>query len=93
MELHELERKRMLKLLLYLLGGKKHASDIVKEVGGSRSTPVLRLKELVKAGLVKKTVSQEYPYHVYYELTPKGVRIARKLKEIDEILKEGERGG
>lgn len=76
-------------ILHELCEGKKRFGEIQSGlIGISPKTLSQRLKELEKAGIVKKTVYPVVPLHVEYKLTPKG----KSLREIiDKMVEWGSR--
>jgi DNA-binding HxlR family transcriptional regulator len=66
-------------LLHNLFDGKKRFGELQRSLEGiSPKTLALRLKELEKAGIIKRKVFTEIPLHVEYNLTDRG----RSLEEI-----------
>lgn len=76
-------------ILHELCEGTKRFGELQRVLSGiSPKTLSLRLKELERAGIVKKTVFAEIPLHVEYNLTPKG----KSLREIiDKMVEWGSR--
>jgi DNA-binding HxlR family transcriptional regulator len=59
-------------------------NTIVKEIGGSPKTITDRLKELCKAGILKRESYPEIPPHVEYSLTKKGKDLEPVMEKIME---------
>lgn len=84
-----LERTRAVRTLLCLLGGKERGLDeILRQIGGSKSTGMARISELMKLGLVEKKVSQKEKRKMFYHLTTKGKKIAEKLETLLESIEQ-----
>lgn len=52
---------------------------------GHYTTVSKRLKEMERLGIVKRNIIAEYPPRVNYSLTGKGLKIAKLLKELENI--------
>jgi DNA-binding HxlR family transcriptional regulator len=78
-----LERSRALRTLLCLLDtGDKGLDQLLREIGGSKSTGMSRLDELVQLGLVTKIASPTEKRKMLYRLTSKGREVAEQLKGV-----------
>lgn len=73
-----LEQRRSIRTLITLLSGsgERTVSDLLDDVGGSRSTGINRLDELRSAGLVEKQAGTN---RILYTLTTEGERAAQQL--------------
>ncbi|MEM2506005.1 MAG: hypothetical protein QXF61_03040 [Nitrososphaeria archaeon] len=81
--LNYLEKPRAIRTLLCLLSlENKGLDEILKEIGGSKSTGMARIYELMKLGLVVKKASQTERRKMLYCLEDKGVKIAKELQKI-----------
>jgi DNA-binding HxlR family transcriptional regulator len=78
--MYRLRRSRAPEILLSLLEGPKHVRELQAEVKGSALTVEMRLKELIREGLVREQESKEWPFRRVLELTPEGRRMAAILK-------------
>lgn len=84
-----LERKRAVRTLLCLLEGKERGLDeILRQIGGSKSTGMARISELMKLGLVEKRASQKEKRKMFYHLTTKGKKIAEELQTLLESIEQ-----
>jgi len=74
-----LERQRSIRTLLALLNApdERTVSDLLNDVGGSRSTGINRLNELRSAGLVQKRAGNN---RTLYTLTAEGEEVAEQLQ-------------
>ena len=87
-EIKHLEAAGVLQLLLFLLGRREtKVTDI--EFEGSNSTLYRALNTLAKLELIDE--ERVKPYTRYIHLTGDGEAIAKKLKDVQEIL-EAKRG-
>lgn len=75
-----MRRSKAPEILLSLLKGPKHVRELQAEVKGSSLTVEMRLKELIKEGLIQERESKEWPFRRVLELTPEGRRMAAILK-------------
>jgi DNA-binding HxlR family transcriptional regulator len=82
-----LERPRTVRTLILLLeaSDKTPVSELLEEVGGSRSTGINRLNELREAGLVVKRPGDN---RTLYELTDDGQTVARHLLDVVRDIQE-----
>lgn len=81
--LNYLEKPRSIRTLLCLLKSEnKGLDEILKEIGGSKSTGMSRISELMKLGLLIKKASQTERRKMLYCLEEKGVKIAKELQKI-----------
>ena len=77
-----LERSRSLRTLLCLLDAKNKGLDqLLIEIGGSKSTGMCRLNELVQLGLVTKMASLTEKRKMFYCLTEKGQNVANQIRQ------------
>jgi len=84
-----LEKSRAIRTLLCLYRSKsKGLDEILMEIGGSKSTGMARISELVKLGLVTKKASQTEKRKMLYCLELKGQKIAKDLQEILDQFEE-----
>jgi DNA-binding MarR family transcriptional regulator len=78
-----LERSRALRTLLCLLDAENKGLDqLLREIGGSKSTGMARLDELVQLGLVTKRASPTQKRKMFYCLTDKGREVAEPISDI-----------
>ena len=71
-------------LLHRLCNGKMRFGELQRALEGiSPKTLSQRLRQLEKAGIVKKTVFAEVPLHVEYALTPKGITLKEIFDKMD----------
>jgi DNA-binding MarR family transcriptional regulator len=86
-----LERPRAIKTLEVLLHSRdKGLDEILEEIGGSKSTGMKRIAELLELGLVEKQASPKESRKMLYNLTERGMKIAiecEKLKKMFEGTK------
>jgi DNA-binding MarR family transcriptional regulator len=82
-----LEKPRSVRTLLCLLSAEnKGLDELLREIGGSKSTGMARIDELVRLGLVLKKASQTEKRKMLYCLNEKGKRLAEQIqKTIDSI--------
>lgn len=84
-----LERSRAIRTLLCLLrAGNKGLDELLREIGGSKSTGMARINELVQLGLVIKEASQTQKRKMFYCLTEKGEKIAKQIQKIIESFEK-----
>lgn len=73
-------------VVLCLHGRPRHFNALRRDLDDlPASTLSTRVRELVEAGLVVRTVRGERPARVVYSLSPRGARVAVALHELDEI--------
>ncbi|MEM0358884.1 MAG: winged helix-turn-helix transcriptional regulator [Candidatus Hadarchaeales archaeon] len=90
--MYRLRRSKAPEILLSLLKGPKHVRELQAEVKGSALTIEMRLKELIREGLVREREMKEWPFRRILELTPEGRRVAAILKlEVSAVSKPGKR--
>ena len=78
-----LERPRGIKTLLTLLHSRdKGLDEILEEIGGSKSTGMKRIAELVELGIVEKRASQKESRKMLYNLTEKGMELAIECEKL-----------
>jgi Mn-dependent DtxR family transcriptional regulator len=84
MSIKELENRGVLQLLLFLYErGKTKVTDI--DVSASSSTIFSALSRLARLELIDE--ERQRPYTRYIQLTGDGRAIAKKIEEIDTVLK------
>ena len=84
-----LEKSRAIRTLLCLLKAENKGLDqILKEIGGSKSTGMARILELVKLGLVTKKASETEKRKMLYRLEKSGRKIAAELQKLMETFDE-----
>jgi len=82
--IEQLERRCILQILLFLYGRDETIySEIINNLPGSEPTKHKALRQLIKMQLLKE--ERKHPRR-YLALTPKGKKVAAKLKEIQKIL-------
>lgn len=82
-----LERPRAIKTFLTLLHSRdKGLDEILEEIGGSKSTGMKRIAELVELGLVEKRASQKEIRKMLYNLTEKGMELAVECEKLVKKL-------
>lgn len=82
-----MERKRAIKTLLCLLDeNDKGLDNLLVNIGGSKTTGMNRILELVEMGLVEKKTDPNESRKMFYRLTENGQRIAEKIGEILEMV-------
>lgn len=92
MDMGFLSRPRAIETLLVLLksGEDEGLENLLKKIGGSHSTAMQRIHELVKMGLVKKFVTPKIKRRVFYRLSSEGVKVAILIEQAVEMLKHYE---
>ncbi len=76
-------RKWSMPVLLAIQTGRKRFSDLKASLRGITSRALtLALKDLQTAGLIERTILDEYPPATRYDLTGKGRRIGHALEEL-----------
>jgi DNA-binding MarR family transcriptional regulator len=87
--LNYLEKPRSIRTLLCLLKSEnKGLDEILKQIGGSKSTGMSRISELLKLRLVTKKASQTERRKMLYCLEEKGIKIAKELQKIINFYDE-----
>jgi len=82
-----LEKPRSVRTLLCLLSAEnKGLDELLREIGGSKSTGMARIDELVRLGLVSKKASQTEKRKMFYILSDKGKRIAEQIQKTIEFV-------
>ena len=82
-----LEKARAVRTILCLLNSEnKGLDEILEEIGGSKSTAMKRISELVEMGLAFKKLDPKRKRVVIYTLTEKGQKIAKKLQEVIHLM-------
>ena len=73
-------------MLCLLNAENKGLDELLREIGGSKSTGMARIDELVRLGLVLKKASQKEKRKMLYCLNEKGKKLAEQIqKTIDSI--------
>ena len=73
-------------MLCLLKAENKGLDELLREIGGSKSTGMARIDELVRLGLVLKKASQTEKRKMLYCLNEKGKRLAEQMqKTIDSF--------
>ena len=71
------------------LEGSVRFNGLLRQLPGSNKQSVaVALKELEEAGLLRKTVVQEKPLHIEYDLTEKGLALVPVFQQLEGISKE-----
>lgn len=84
-----LEKSRAIRTLICLSkANNKGLDEVLIEIGGSKSTGMARISELLKLGLVTKKASQTEKRKMLYCLEPKGQKIAEDLQRIFTYFQE-----
>lgn len=73
-------------VLVGLLNGRMMASEVKKY--SDYRTGLSKLRQFLDAGLVSVTVDPNWRRTNWYELTPKGRRVAELLAEAERIIEE-----
>ncbi|OJF18128.1 MAG: HxlR family transcriptional regulator [Bacillaceae bacterium G1] len=76
--------KWVILIIRELIQGKKRFSELENELGASSKMISLRLKELEKNGIVRRTVIPDVPPKVEYTLTEKGESLNKVLDAMAE---------
>jgi len=85
-----LERPRAVRTLLCLLNAEdKGLDELLREIGGSKSTGMARIDELVRLSLVLKKASQTEKRKMLYCLNERGKRIAEQIQKTIESVGAG----
>lgn len=86
-----LEKPRAIRTLICLLRAEgKGLDEVLREIGGSKTTGMKRIAELIELGLVNKRASPEESRKMLYSLTQKGTEVASGLKRLIEEIEKGE---
>lgn len=84
-----LEHTRTVRFLVFLhKRGSVPVSHIRWQIKGGQKTIYDIIKRLSGASLIREEIEEEFPWRRVIKLTEKGVRVARKLEEIQLILEE-----
>jgi len=75
-------------LLCLLNAENKGLDDLLREIGGSKSTGMARIDDLVQLGLVLKKASQTEKRKMLYCLNEKGKRTAEHVQKIIESVSQ-----
>ena len=78
--MEEVRREKAPEILLTLLSRPMGVRELWQVVKGSPNTVELRVKELIRAGLVQEEESKGWPYKKVLSLTDKGRRVAEMLR-------------
>lgn len=84
-----LEKARAVHTLFCLLKSEdKGLDELLREIGGSKSTGMARISDLMKLGLVTKKASQTERRKMYYCLNHRGKKIAEYLQKVTKVIEE-----
>jgi DNA-binding MarR family transcriptional regulator len=84
-----LEKSRAIRTLVCLLENEgKGLDDILESIGGSKTTGMKRLTELVEMKLVERRASQDESRKMIYSLTDQGKRLATQLGQLVEMTEK-----
>ncbi|MDH7509376.1 MAG: hypothetical protein QHH00_08330 [Methanomassiliicoccales archaeon] len=87
-----LENTYALRILVVLKRkGPLFRSILYNLISKSTGAPRIRVDELIEAGLLEEKISTVPPFTKTVSLTEKGKKVAEKVAEIEEILREEER--
>lgn len=75
-------------MLCLLNAENKGLDELLREIGGSKSTGMARIDELVRLGLVLKKASQTEKRKMLYCLNEKGKRTAEQIQKTIESFSE-----
>lgn len=75
-------------MLCLLNAENKGLDDLLREIGGSKSTGMARIDDLVQLGLVLKKASQTEKRKMLYCLNEKGKRTAEHVQKIIESVSQ-----
>jgi DNA-binding MarR family transcriptional regulator len=90
--LEYLEKPRAIRTLLCLYKSEnKGLDEVLKIIGGSKSTGMERISELQKMGLVEKKASATVNRKMLYCLEKRGKRIAEGIQKILQDFEENAR--
>ncbi len=79
-----LQEKWVLHIVRSLLKGEHGFNELSRAVGGANATTLSqRLEQLVKLGVVKKTVESTMPPRTHYELTAAGHELEAVINAIE----------
>lgn len=73
-------------ILVGLLDGRMKASDVTKYT--EYRTGISKLRQFLGIGLVTLSIDEDFRHTNWYELTPKGRRVAELLAEAQKIVDE-----
>jgi len=83
-----LEKPRAIRTLLCLLNSQnKGLDELLQSIGGSKSTGMTRISELIALGLVTKKASETEKRKMLYCLNETGVKIAREIQKVIGLYK------
>ena len=88
-KISSLERRGTLKVLLYLLKAPEHKAMITyikRETGLGHYAVSSAVHSLMKLGLVTEIISESFPYSREIKLTEKGLKVAKLLSQVEEVL-------
>jgi predicted transcriptional regulator len=84
-----LEHTRTVRFLVFLhKKGSVPISHIRWQIKGGQKTIYGIIRRLKEASLIYEEVEQEFPWRRVIKLTEKGIQVAEKLEEIQELLEE-----
>lgn len=82
-----LERGATLQILAYLFNKEKaNRTDLRENLNAVMDTIYRALEKLKSLGLIEEVVSNSFPRTVEVYLTEKGVRVAKRVHEVENIL-------
>jgi len=86
-----LERTRAIRTLLCLLKSEnKGLDELLTEIGGSKTTAMNRISELLRMKLVKKEADPTRRRVMRYSLTEKGKKIVKDLQDLINLIESDE---
>lgn len=78
--MRSVRRSKGADILLKLLDGPKYIRELLSEVGGSAQTVEMRVRELIREGLVEEETWEAWPFRKTLKLTDRGREVAGILK-------------
>jgi len=76
-----------IRVMLYLLGkGSARYSGILKDLGLSRGSLALALRDLQDDGLIERKVEATRPVQTTYSLTAKGKEITKHIESVKKLI-------
>jgi DNA-binding HxlR family transcriptional regulator len=79
-----------MKVILYLYERDEVRYSELAKLIASRGTLGLVLREMEEEGIIQRRVVTSRPIQTYYSLTQKGKEVARKIKEIENLLQKSD---
>jgi len=87
--LKALEQTSLPRILVYLLKkGRASRTDLKKDIDASQQAIYNALPILLEHGLIREIQSNSFPFKIEIELTDKGREVAKRLSEIEDIMKD-----